>query len=153
MTKKKQHIKLESIEKGNIHQVPDQYFSKLNADIRNRIENEKTAVKKKETPVFKLAMPVAIAAILALAYFLFWTPSAVDSGYNTDHALAEVSVDDILDYLEDIELSEDEILASIDVEVLANEVIGEEDFLDQLDVQDMDIIDAMEDFDLEDYNL
>lgn len=151
MKEEKKYIKVENVSRGNVHQVPDQYFNKLNVDIRKRIEKEKPVSKWTHLPVMKLGIPLSVAAVLFIAYFIFWSPTN-STAFDVESLLADVKTEAILDYLEELDLSEDEILASIDIDFLA-EGIDEEygDFI-QVEIEDEDIIEIMNELELEDYN-
>jgi len=102
-------MKLEQIEKKNIFEVPDGYFEKLPMAIQERVTSKE---KKAAFPVFaasfKYAFPVFFVAIaLVFIYRNYGSTSA------PEQALKEVSTETLVAYLSEGDITEDELLQSI----------------------------------------
>ncbi len=106
-------MKLEDIKKKNIYTVPDKYFDQLPARIQSRA-NENTPVSwfsLNWSLSYKLAAPV-LAVILIMFYF-----GRNDQSTPTDaeSLLAMVSTDEIIAYIDFMDISTDEIIETIDL--------------------------------------
>ncbi len=104
-------MKLEEIEKKNIFEVPDGYFDKLPQVIQSRV-----AVKEKSAfafPMhvfnFKYAFPILLVAVASVfLYKNYYTPSP-----SASQVLESVSSETLIAYLGESEISEEEIIQSI----------------------------------------
>ena len=112
-------LKIEGLKKSNIHQVPDGYFDELPLKIQTRIN-----AKKHTSPVFITKMQwasVLTAAVVIFIIGLIFYPNSSETN-NVDGLLSEIATEDLINYLHEENLSTDEILASIDVDFLLNEL-------------------------------
>ncbi len=142
--------RLEDITK---HQVftdpPEGYFHKLPGVIQEKIANE--SVRSTSTywiSALKL-VPVAAAMVLIVLYSGILQPKESIPGF--EQVLSEVTSDDILQYLEGLELTNEEILAEIDFTALSLEFENIQDALiDNLDIEDETLLQLYEDFELQD---
>jgi hypothetical protein len=105
-------MKLDEINKKNIYTVPDKYFDQLPTRIQSRV-NEKLPVSKwnwNQSLIYKVAAPV-LAVVLLLFYF-----GQVNNNTSQDFEaiLAEVSNEDIIAYLENSDITTEEIIEVID---------------------------------------
>lgn len=119
--------KLEDIPKKQIFTVPDRYFEELPSKIQDRI------TAKHQTPGFferfKVSYTIALAA-LAILVILIWIPG--QKKVTAEEMLASISTEELIAYLNDIDISDDELFDAIefnttDVEDLEDEVFRFED--------------------------
>lgn len=105
-------MKLEEIKKKNIYTVPDKYFDQLPTRIQSRV-NEKTPVSTLHWNwgwLYKLAIPAA--AVLFLIFYFGKTD--FNTPQNAEAILDQVSTDDVIAYLSEMDLSTSEIIETID---------------------------------------
>lgn len=127
--------KLEDIPKNNPFSVPDGYFDKLPGVIQARIEG---TAKKQSVPYFRYAlqyaMPVIVLIIVAVVYL---TPK--NENYND--ILSSVSTEQLAAYLEDSDLTTDDILESNGLDEESADAIEEEVYFNNIDFNDIDELD------------
>ena len=118
--------KLEDIPKNHPFKVPEGYFDRLPGIIQARV-GEKTDVKEAK-PYFRYvlqyALPVVVLAIVAVIYLVPSTPQ------NVDTMLASVSTEELVAYLEQSEITTEELLESMDLNTENIEAIESELYLD-----------------------
>lgn len=105
-------MKLDDIKKKNIYTVPDKYFDQLPTRIQSRV-NEKQPVSRwswNQSLIYKLAAP---AFVVVLMLFYFGLGNNNDS-QDFDTILAQVSNEDIIAYLENTDITTEEIIDAID---------------------------------------
>ncbi len=131
---------LEDIPKNHPFKVPDGYFDSLPGIIQARVA-EKSEVKEAK-PYFRYALqyvlPVVVLAIVAVIYLVPGTPQDVDS------MLASVSTEELAAYLEESEITTEELLDQMDlnsenVEAIESEVYSNFDGLENIDELDLDL--------------
>ena len=111
----KKNLKLEDIEKRNIHTVPEGYFEQLSRVIQTKA-TESQVVKGQRTALnWKVALRYAIPAVflISLSIYLFIQERSIENP-SPDKLLAEVSTAEIIDYLADSDISTEDILENID---------------------------------------
>jgi len=98
--------KLEDIPKNHPFKVPEGYFDRLPGIIQSRVA-EKSTVKESK-PYFRYALqyalPVLILAVVAVIYLEPPAPEDVDT------MLASVSTEQLATYLEESEITTEELL-------------------------------------------
>ncbi|RAV99521.1 hypothetical protein [Pseudochryseolinea flava] len=102
--------KLEDIPKKQVFEVPEGYFDSLPTRIQSRITG------RKSSHAFSLASfswKYALPVVLLTAAGIFWF-SQSGSSTNAENILASVETEDLVAYLEETDLSTDEILTEID---------------------------------------
>jgi hypothetical protein len=128
---------LENISKNHPFKVPDDYFDRLPGRIQSRIE-QKVGVKEPKPYLryaLQYALPVALIAIAAVFYLKPTAPQDANS------LLASVETDDLVAYLEESEITTDELIESADFDSESVEAIESEAYFNfDLDsVEDLDI--------------
>ena len=111
----KKRITLENIPNRNFQQVPDRYFEQLPSMIQAKIENE----SKKRTPVFTIGFnwqTAAIAAAITLLLVFSGVFKSDNSSQSVEDMLAEIGVEDIIEYLDYSEITAREIVAELDLD-------------------------------------
>jgi len=105
--------KLENIEKKDIFKVPEGYFETLPTIIQSRVAQD--VPTKSYLWLFaslKYALP-ALLLVVSVTWYLNRTPE-----YTPDEMLAMVSTEDIADYLNSMELANDEFLEMLDYSMI-----------------------------------
>ena len=144
---KKKRITLDQISKKNFQQVPEGYFDQLPSMIQTKIDEE----SKVKTPVFTIGFnwqTAAIAASVLLILVFSGVFNTVDSSRSVEDILAEVSVDDIIDYLDYSEISTIEIVAELDIDEADIDAFLENDIqlLNSEEFENMDELDLYQEF-------
>jgi hypothetical protein len=125
--------KLEDISKNHPFKVPEDYFDQLPGVIQSRVA-EKSNVKEVK-PYFRYALqyalPVVVLVVVAIIYLIPTNPKSVDS------LLASVTTEELVAYLEQSEITTEELLESMDlnienVEAIESEVYSNLDELENL---------------------
>ena len=105
-------MKLEDIKKKNIYSVPDKYFDRLPTRIQSRVNEKK--------PVFWLSLDWSLmykvaAPVMAIVLIIFYISSSNNlQDRSAESLLAQVSTDDLIAYLNETDITTDEIIESID---------------------------------------
>lgn len=132
--------KLEDIPKKHPFNAPEDYFDRLPGMIQARIEKESGV--KEARPYFRYALqyalPVIVLAIVAVIYLV------PQKSQDVDTMLASVSTEELVAYLEQSELTTDELLDSweldaISIEAIESEVYFNLDELQNIDEMDLDL--------------
>ena len=129
--------KLEDIPKKHPFEAPEGYFDKLPGMIQARIEKESGV--KESIPYFRYALqyalPVVVLAIVAVIYLVPQKAQDVDS------LLASVSTEELVAYLEESELTTDELLESVELDVESVEAIESEVYFNLEELENIDELD------------
>lgn len=139
-------MKLEDINKKNIHQVPDKYFDELPLKIQSRIQQESVS----KTWVFTYGLRYALPALLLLivSIYLITQPKVNES---PEQLLAEVSTEELISYLEASDITTEEIMESIEISEFEFEFkTSDTDLIDDLDFSDEELDALINDFETED---
>lgn len=116
--------KLEDIPKNHPFKVPEGYFDKLPGVIQARIA-EKTEVKEAK-PYFRYALqyalPVVVLAMVAVIYFIPKNTQDVNT------MLASVSTEDMVAYLENSEITTEELLEQMTLDNESVEAIESQSY-------------------------
>ena len=123
--------KLEDIKKENIYQVPDGYFDNLPMRIQSRISDNKEPAFF-PTINWNLAVKVAIPSLIVVVALVltFFNRNINSSYHDVETILAQVSSEDLVDYLQTTDISLDEILDEIQYADIADEFANENLLLD-----------------------
>ena len=134
--------KLEDIDKKEVFKVPEGYFEDLPMKIQQRI-NDGQKTKKSVIPAWSLAFATVI---LLLVTFVFILPNGDQSA---EELLAEISQEEIVAYLDQIELDEYDIASAFTDE--GNEwPLDGTDMLDGIELEDQSMDDVLLEYDLAD---
>jgi hypothetical protein len=123
-------MKLEDIPKKGVFKVPDGYFDELPSQIQTRIEQAKPVREQSFFYRYKLHYALLAVAFLAVAIFLF-TPKS--SSADAETLLAAVSTEDLISYLNESEITTDEVFNHIDFDDTDVDEIETEVYDSQLD--------------------
>lgn len=125
--------KLEDIPKNNPFSVPDGYFDKLPGVIQARIA-EGTA-QKEARPYFRYALRVALPLVaIVVVAILYFTPSSND---NYNDILASVDTEQLTSYLEETDITVDEVLEAAELDEESVEAIEAEVYFNDIDLENL----------------
>ncbi len=119
---KEENSHIENMKRENIHRVPEGYFEDLPMKIQSRIAEEPKTVSF--IPRMQLALYATAAVILISLSLVFFYKTEKPVDY-----LAQVSTEDIVDYLQEENISSYEIASVIDV----SELLEDESYLEELE--------------------
>jgi len=141
-------MKLEDINKENIFKIPDQYFEEFPDRLKSRISEEsgKDQGKLVSFPlVVKMAVAASIVVLITFGIFQINFKSK-----SVDQLLASVPTESLIAYLEESEMSTDELIETMDIGLITQEddlyspyIISDEEINEEL------IEDIMIDYELE----
>ena len=134
--------KLDDIEKKKVFDVPEGYFEDLPMKIQKRIESESTSKMAIAWPKWSVALAASLPLI---AVFLFVIPS---NDVNAEDLLASVTQEELIAYLDEIELEEFEIITALGDNPSVFD-FEETEGLDDIDLEDQSIDDMLLVYDLE----
>lgn len=103
--------RLEDIPKKDIFSVPDGYFDRLPGIIQSRVAPSQPEPRY-STARFVLRFALPVMVVFALALFLFRNPTVPDQ--NPEDILATVSSEAMVAYLEESDLTIEDILDNVD---------------------------------------
>ncbi len=138
--------KLDDIDKKLKFDVPERYFEDLPMKIQKRVESENRKNYSLKVPSWSLAMTAAVAVIVG---FLFvWNGS--DS--SVEDLLAEIPDDDLIAYIEELNLDTYDLAAAFPE---SSEEIEFEDveMMEGLEIEDLSIDDILLEYDIEEEKL
>jgi len=140
-------MKLEDINKTNIHQVPDGYFEELPQIIQARVTHGKSHRQRLVVASLQYALPILLFLVVAI-YWVLHTPT--EPTVSAEELLAQVSTDEIINYLDESDITTDEILANVDLGSLDNIEFESSDtqLLEGVDLSDNDLDSYLEDFEI-----
>ena len=133
-------MKLEDIPKKDIFNVPEGYFDKLPNTIQARITSQKSASSWGSPWV--TALKYAVPAVVLVVAGILWFNKPVQ---DAETILASIQTEDLVAYLDDSDLTTDDVLESVDfnaddVDQIENEVyelnintVDYNEMLDELD--------------------
>ena len=133
-------MKLEDIPKKDIFNVPEGYFDKLPNTIQARIASQKSALNWSSPWMVTLKYAVPVVVLIVAGILWFGKPAQ-----DAESILASIQTEDLVAYLDDSELTTDDVLESVDfnaddVDQIENEVyelnintVDYKEMLDELD--------------------
>jgi len=143
-------MKLDDLNKKNIYKVPEGYFDELPGRIQKRIEAEK---EKSAFSSWNLSTSLKIAApalaIALLIFFVVFQRPEKQKTLSYDEILNEVSVDEMISYLEMTDVTTDEILEEVNPENMDESF----DDIDKGIIMDEEIDNATLDALIDEYNI
>lgn len=134
--------KLDNIDRKKVFKAPDGYFEDLPLKIQKRVEEERNTSVRYAVPKWSLALAASLALIVTFFFI------SQNNGPSPEEMLAEVSQDELVAYLDHLDLDEYEIASAFNENV---EIFDEEtNVLDGIDLEDQSIDDVLQKYDLED---
>jgi hypothetical protein len=142
--------RLEDINKSQVFtEPPEGYFDKLPGILQARTANKPVKTARLYWVGALKLIPAAAAIVLIVLYSGLLNQKESAPGF--EEMLSEVTSDDILQYLEELDLTSEEILDEVDLRVLSLEFEDMEDpLIDNLDIEDETLLQMYDDFDLQD---
>ena len=134
-------MKLEDINKDNIFKVPENYFEEFPDRLKERIAETK---KIKTAPVISLRRIVQLAAAAVILFFAIYGIKQINNQPATiDQMLADISTEELINYLVESDMSTEELLADLDMSMIT---FNEDQITDEIitsDPLDEEIIDEI----------
>lgn len=142
---KPKNIKLSDLKKDHVFEVPAKYFEELPSMIQSRVAGKESKNWfGKLSLAYKWAAP---ALVIVIALFFWFRHDNIPELDSVDALLAEVSTAALIDYLEESDLSIDEIIENVELEEgLFENTLDDEDLLENISEDELDNL-------LEDYEL
>lgn len=142
--------RLEDIKKQQVFtEPPEGYFARLPGIIQAKTANK--PVRKAWLYWVRVLRLVPLAAVVVLIALYSGLLNKKESGPGLDELLSEVTTDEIIQYLEDMDLTSEEILEEVDLMALSLEFEGLQDrLIDNLNIEDETLIQLFDDFDVRD---
>jgi len=135
-------MKIDDINKKNIHKVPEGYFDQLPQQIQARIA-EQNATKKQFWLAYNLKYAIPIVLLLVVVAISIFNLSNESS---PEELLAEVSTEELILYLEDSDMTTEELIEAIDYESIEIEFDNETDIIDNEELNDIEMEKLMNDY-------
>ena len=134
--------KLEDIDKKQPFEAPEGYFKDLPMRIQAKIDGKKSVTVKQRIPAWSLAM--ASFALIFTFVFVFY-----DNQPSAEDLLADISEEELMAYLDEIELDEYDIASAFenDLDILN---LDENSVLDGINMENEAIDDMILEYDLGD---
>jgi hypothetical protein len=117
--------KLEDIPKKHAFEAPEGYFDRLPGLIQARLEKEAPA--RVQQPYFRYAVQYALPVVLLL--IISWFALKPSATPQAEDVLAGIATDDLMAYLEEADLSTDELLDNLTIDEETADAIEEEVYL------------------------
>lgn len=136
-------MKLEDIPKKPIFNIPDGYFEQLPGKIQSRISEG----KREETSLvyqYKLQYVIPVLFLLAVGALWFTRPQP---GIDAESLLASVETEDLVAYLNESDLTTEDVLEEVDFS--SNDVQDIEMEVYQLQLEDEVFDDVIDEIDVE----
>lgn len=100
--------KLEDIPKKEVFKAPEGYFDTLPGRIQARVEKDHNIAR---SPFVSFSLKYALPALMVAAAGIFWFTSSHKS-LDVDTMLSAVETEDLVAYLDDSDISTDEVIES-----------------------------------------
>jgi hypothetical protein len=118
--------KLDDIPKNDIFKVPDGYFDTLPTIIQARVEKKESAW----LPAFRISLRYALPVLLVAVGILWFTRNSEPTS-SPEELLASISSNDLIEYIQEADMSTDDLLESIDYTMIN---------ADSLDLNDSNVL-------------
>ncbi len=142
--------RLEDIKKQQVFtEPPEGYFDRLPGIIQAQTANK--PVRRPQLYWLRVLRLAPLAAVVVLIALYSGLLNKKESGPGLDELLSEVTTDEIIQYLEDLDLTNEEILEEVDLMALSSEFEDLQDrLIDNLNIEDETMIQLYDDFDVQD---
>jgi hypothetical protein len=131
-------MKLEDLPKKEIFDVPEGYFEKLPGVIQARIAERKQQTTSR--PVLRYAFQYALPLVIIGAIGFIWFEKSSSKPSSIEVTLAEIQTEDLITYLDDTDMSTDELLEHASLDAADVEEIEHEVYSLDLDDETLDIL-------------
>jgi hypothetical protein len=131
-------MKLEDLPKKEIFDVPEGYFEKLPGVIQARIADSKQQTTSR--PVLRYAFQYALPLVMIITIGLIWFEKSSPDQSATESLLAEIQTEDLITYLDNTDMTTDELLEHASLDAADAEEIELEVYDLNLDNEALDIL-------------
>lgn len=140
------------IENEELFSVPKGYFDELERDILSKTVDQQPAKRGKVVTMWQSIYPYAAAAalVLIISVGIIWnsTEDKMDSSQNIEAMIDEVPSAELIAFLNESDITTDELLAGLDLNQL--DLISEDDDLNLINDDELeDVLDELEDIEIE----
>lgn len=104
--------KLEDIPKNQFFEVPEGYFEKLPGIIQSRVTQHQE--KRAWWPAYTYGLRYALPAVTLLVAIIFWF-NRPGTEANAENILASIQTEDLITYLNEGDLTTDELLEDVEL--------------------------------------
>lgn len=101
--------KLDDIPKKTIYEVPEGYFDKLPTVIQSRIAQK----EESRNPFFSFSLRYALPALALVITVGVWLLNSGEDNVNAEQLLASVDTSELVAYLEESDITTDELLETV----------------------------------------
>lgn len=131
-------MKLEDLPKKEIFDVPEGYFEKLPGTIQARIAEGK---QRESRVALRYAFQYALPLVILVTIGLVWFENTSSSNQSpAELLLAEIQTEDLVTYLDDTDMTTDELLENASLDATDAEEIEQEVYGLDLDDETLDIL-------------
>ena len=139
-------MKIDDINKKNIHKVPDKFFDELPMQIQSRIAESSSSKSWVITYGLRFALPAIL--LLIVTVYLITKPAVND---HPEQLLAEVSTEELIAYLDESDITTEELVDHLQLSGIEFEFETQEtDLVDELDFTEDELDALINDFETED---
>jgi hypothetical protein len=132
-------MKLEDLPKKEIFNVPEGYFEKLPGVIQARIAERQQQTTSR--PVLRYAFQYALPLVMIITIGLIWFKNSPSSNQTTTELLlTEIQTEDLIAYLDNTNMTTDELLEHASLDAVDAEEIEQEVYGLDLDEETLDIL-------------
>jgi len=128
--------KLEDIPKKQVFSVPAGYFDKLPLAIQSRIEAKEHTAWSNPFLAFSLKYALPVVLLTVVSVFMY---QSQNNNADAEVLLADVSSEALIQYLQEVDVSTDELLAEANLTTLEAENIESEVYMN-LDFTENDLL-------------
>lgn len=131
-------MKLDDIPKKNLFQVPDEYFEQLPGRIQSRVQGRQRQGAFYSRPVLRYALATFLVAAVAFAWV--WRGAGGSDAESPETILASLATGDLIAYLDEAEVTTDELLDELPLNASDANLIEEAVFnleLSEADLEDL----------------
>ncbi len=114
--------KLEDIPKKQIFEVPEGYFEKLPGIIQSRVTQHH--VEKSWWVNYRVSLRFAVPAVILITVGIFWF-NRPQSDLSAEGILASIQTEDLVSYLDEADLTTDELLDQVELDAEDATIIEE----------------------------
>ena len=129
--------KLEDIPKKQIFEVPEGYFEKLPGIIQSRVA--KPQPEERWWFTYRYSLRFALPAVILLAAGIFWFNNS-QTDVNAENILASIQTEDLITYLNEGDLTTEELLEHVELDAEDVSTIEESVYEFQFSDSDLDEI-------------
>jgi hypothetical protein len=133
--------KLEEIPKNNLFTVPEGYFEKLPGRIQSRIV---TGSSSENSFFFAYKLQYILPAVLVVASAVTFWLSGLPTENNSENLLASVETSDLIAYLNDSELTTEDVIENVSFDQEDLNEIEDEVYDENLNGVDLKTVDELD---------